>query len=190
MTHTSDERKEIQRAVGFAARAHAGQFRKKSGLPYIVHPMAVLSQISEWDITNLAMWKAALCHDVLEDRPNIPPAQMAKAIGEEATGIVLELTFIPDPSSSAPVHFQKQEYMDSFRDKSVPALVIKVADRICNTFDFLCTDADYAPKYWKKATNLFDVMMDRSNEITAYFDDESIIAHIKYSRTTLGRMVQ
>ena len=198
MEFNQEERKDLQRAVVFATKAHAGQFRKMSGLPYIVHPMAVLSQISEWGITNLVIWKAALCHDILEDRPTIKIGDLVEILGDESALLVAELSFFPDKNSDMSAPMQKKRYMDSFYNKSVPALVIKVADRICNTFDFLCTDPDYAVKYWEKATTLFDAMMDREEEIVAYFrqlglersDAESIPAHMKYSRTTLGRMLR
>jgi (p)ppGpp synthase/HD superfamily hydrolase len=55
----------VERAFEFSESAHRGQFRK-SGEPYITHPLAVASILSEWqlDAEGLA---AALLHDVMED---------------------------------------------------------------------------------------------------------------------------
>jgi GTP pyrophosphokinase len=55
----------VERAFDFSESAHRGQFRK-SGEPYITHPLAVASILSQWrlDAQGLA---AALLHDVMED---------------------------------------------------------------------------------------------------------------------------
>ena len=55
----------VSRAFEFSESAHRGQFRK-SGEPYITHPLAVASILSQWrlDAQGLA---AALLHDVMED---------------------------------------------------------------------------------------------------------------------------
>ena len=55
----------VTRAFDFSESAHRGQFRK-SGEPYITHPLAVASILSQWrlDAQGLA---AALLHDVMED---------------------------------------------------------------------------------------------------------------------------
>ncbi|MBQ3860464.1 MAG: HD domain-containing protein [Clostridia bacterium] len=56
----------VTRAVAFAARAHDGQFRKGTSIPYIVHPMeaaAIAAGISE-DPDVIA---AAVLHDTVED---------------------------------------------------------------------------------------------------------------------------
>src|SRR5437899_4140536 len=55
----------VERAFEFSERAHRGQFRK-SGEPYITHPLAVASILSQWrlDAEGLA---AALLHDVAEE---------------------------------------------------------------------------------------------------------------------------
>ena len=55
----------VERAFAFSENAHQGQFRK-SGEPYITHPLAVASILSQWrlDAQGLA---AALLHDVMED---------------------------------------------------------------------------------------------------------------------------
>lgn len=53
-------------AVEFAARAHAGQLRKGSGMPYIIHPMeaaAICASLTD-DVDVIA---AAVLHDVVED---------------------------------------------------------------------------------------------------------------------------
>lgn len=149
----------INDAISFATESHKGQFRKGSEeLPFIVHPMDVFALVRSWGINNHAVLRAAICHDILEDC-NVTQKQLSQVIGEESTRIVEELTFIPDAGSRLTKPKQKQRYMDSFGEKSIEALVIKLADRILNTRDFLRSsnpsDKSYATKYLLRAKNLF-----------------------------------
>jgi guanosine-3',5'-bis(diphosphate) 3'-pyrophosphohydrolase len=177
----------LQPVIEFASKCHAGQTRKTSGLPYIVHPMAVLSKLADWEIGCYKCWKAALCHDVLEDCP-VTFDELVAVIGLDAANIVQELTFHVDRKSDVDPKIQKRDYMRTFASKSVHALVIKVADRVCNTVDFISTTPDYAPKYWKQADDLFNAMMSRGEEIMAEFGRSSF-PRMKYSRTCLNPML-
>ena len=56
---------QIQAAYQFSESAHQGQFRK-SGEPYIAHPLAVASILGQWHLDSQAL-TAALLHDVVED---------------------------------------------------------------------------------------------------------------------------
>src|SRR3989338_9088421 len=60
-----DELKLIQRAYEFAAKAHAGQ-KRKSGEPYIIHPLATASELVDMRLDSPTI-AAALLHDVCED---------------------------------------------------------------------------------------------------------------------------
>jgi (p)ppGpp synthase/HD superfamily hydrolase len=180
-------RKEIQRAVNFAVKAHAGQFRK-CGLPYIVHPMAVMAQLRDWGITNFVTWKAAVCHDVWEEQPAITMPQLSKVLGEEAALVVDELTFRPE-DNGVPAKQQKPIYLRTFYDKSVHALAVKVADRLSNVCDFLAVDPQYAKKYYGLAEDLFGAMIAREDEIKEFFQDEGVFTAMMHTRTSVTRML-
>lgn len=178
----------LSNTVMYVAKAHLGQFRKGNNLPYIVHPLAVLVELSNWGVTKLVTLKAGVAHDVREERPDITPQHLAKAIGVKEAAIVEELSFFPDPTSNLADHVQKAKYMETFMEKSLDALVIKVADRVRNTWDFYHTDTGYAGKYWKKAVPLFDAMHTRFEQIEAEFGNE-VLANMKFARDTLNRML-
>ena len=55
--------------------------------------------------------------------------------------------------------------MESFKDKSIPLLVIKIADRLCNVQDFMVTDLKYAKKYLGKAEVLRATLFSKAREI-------------------------
>ena len=73
------EQQQLETACAYAFRAHDGQTRK-SGEPYITHPIAVATELARWhmDIQTLS---AGLMHDVLEDTP-VTKAQMATDFGD------------------------------------------------------------------------------------------------------------
>lgn len=187
--HDPNERRDFLTALDFAYRAHRGQFRKGSGLPFIVHPLAVLSQLSEWGVTNIVVWKAGVCHDVREDCPKVAHDHLVKVIGIEAADIVEELSFFPDKGQPISYPDQKAAYMETFGSKGIPALVIKCADRICNTFDWLSTDPEYAKVYWKKAASLLEAMRERNTQINEFFKDEALAGHMRYTAATLESMI-
>jgi len=56
----------LDKAIGFAARAHAGQVRKGTSTPYILHPLeaaAICATVTD----DLEVLAAAVLHDVVED---------------------------------------------------------------------------------------------------------------------------
>jgi guanosine-3',5'-bis(diphosphate) 3'-pyrophosphohydrolase len=179
--------KEIKATILFATEAHLDEFRE-GGLPYITHPMAGLVLIADWGIRCSKIWKAILTHDVFESRPDISFEKLALVIGVPAAQVVQELTFIPDPLSDIPAHIQKQEYMRSFGKKSIDSLVCKVADRVCNTADWLSTKPDYAPKYWKKATPLFEALMTRHLEVIDTFG-APVFPRMRYTIDNMNQML-
>lgn len=66
------DRDRVAAAVAIAAEVHAGQV-DKGGAPYILHPLAVLSDLREHDVENPyeleALRCAAVLHDAIEDAP-------------------------------------------------------------------------------------------------------------------------
>jgi (p)ppGpp synthase/HD superfamily hydrolase len=199
-----DFQSEIQKVTNFANTSHAGQIRKGSGLPFIVHPFEVLALVSEWGVggelidesvtederrgRKLLVWKTALCHDIREERLDIDYEKMVQFLGKQAADVCEELAFLPDNANPLPVPVQKAAYLKSFDRKSVYALVVKCADRIRNTHNFLCDDIDYANKYWKKASSLFDTMFTRGEEITEVLGLD-VFPRMKYSKDCTQRMV-
>lgn len=154
----------LQKTIEFVVQAHAGQYRKgKAGntaLPYVVHPIAVMTLLHSWGIGDVDVLNAALCHDVLEDTAT-PDYEIEKVIGNKALNYVRELTFKEGQD--------KALYMKSFEKSTIEALVIKIADRLNNVLDFLHSEPQYASKYFHKADALYDAMMDRDNEIQDKF---------------------
>ncbi|HSC23568.1 MAG TPA: bifunctional (p)ppGpp synthetase/guanosine-3',5'-bis(diphosphate) 3'-pyrophosphohydrolase [Casimicrobiaceae bacterium] len=121
----------VERAFEFSESAHRGQFRK-SGEPYITHPLAVASILSEWrlDAEGLA---AALLHDVMEDA-SVKRSEIETMFGKPVAAIVDGLSKLDQ------IEFATREdaQAESFRKmllamaRDVRVILIKLADRLHN----------------------------------------------------------
>ena len=121
----------VERAFEFSESAHRGQFRK-SGEPYITHPLAVASILSEWrlDAEGLA---AALLHDVMEDT-SVKRSEIENRFGKPVAAIVDGLSKLDQ------IEFATREdaQAESFRKmllamaRDVRVILIKLADRLHN----------------------------------------------------------
>lgn len=159
------QRSEIQRAIEFAARAHRGQLRKDSNVPYVVHPIEVLKRLSDLGVRDAATLAAAALHDVVEDTP-VELAEIAAAFGAEVAGLVDELSF--DPSREG-----KVEYLEAFAQRSPQALAIKLTDRACNVDDYRRWRPDYAAQYARKAVTVYAAVEHRRDELGGAFGRET-----------------
>ena len=112
------ERDRIRRAYEFAARCHAGQFRK-SGDPYITHPLAV-AEIAAGSGLDVTIVCAALLHDVVEDT-GCDAAQLHEAFGDEIAALVGNMTELDNRQDGAAI--------DTADDR---VLTLKVLDRLHN----------------------------------------------------------
>ncbi|QBJ98320.1 RelA/SpoT family protein [Rhodococcus sp. ABRD24] len=119
----------LQRAYDVAEQRHATQFRK-SGDPYITHPLAVASILAElgMDTTTLV---AALLHDTVEDT-GYSLAELTDEFGDEVAHLVDGVTKLDKVvlGSAAEGETIRKMIIAMARDPRV--LVIKVADRLHN----------------------------------------------------------
>lgn len=121
----------IRQAFMYADDAHLGQFRK-SGEPYITHPLAVANILAGWrlDATTIC---AGLMHDVLEDT-GVAKIEMAERFGVEVTELV------DGVSKLDKLRFSSNEIAqaESFRkmllamSRDVRVIFVKLADRLHN----------------------------------------------------------
>ena len=92
----------LERAYLTAERLHATQVRK-SGDPYITHPLAVTTILAEIGMTESTL-VAALLHDTLEDTPYTLD-ELRKDFGDEVS-VLMELSVLPgrDSIGDLPLH--------------------------------------------------------------------------------------
>lgn len=82
----------IRAAYDYAAAAHADQ-KRKSGEPYIVHPLEVTMTLAEWRMDAIAL-VAGLLHDVVEDCDEISIDDIRFQFGDEVAKLVDGVTKI------------------------------------------------------------------------------------------------
>ncbi|MDD6314985.1 MAG: RelA/SpoT family protein [Porphyromonadaceae bacterium] len=122
----------IERAYRFARRAHAG-VRRRSGEPYIMHPIAVAKiVISELGLGSTSIC-AALLHDVVEDT-EYTRDDIAATFGEKIASIVEGLTKISGGIFGAKASLQAENFRKLLLSMStdVRVVLIKMADRLHN----------------------------------------------------------
>jgi guanosine-3',5'-bis(diphosphate) 3'-pyrophosphohydrolase len=130
----------VERAFAFSEHAHQGQFRR-SGEPYITHPLAVASILSQWRL-NAQGLAAALLHDVMEDT-SVTKSEIEHSFGKPVADMVDGVSKLDQ------IEFQSREELqaESFRKmllamaQDVRVILIKLADRLHNmrTLDAMTT---------------------------------------------------
>lgn len=126
-----EEGEKVSRAYEFSARAHEGQHRK-SGEPYIHHPLEVTRILAEMhmDYQTLA---AAILHDVIEDTPTLKDEiqkKFGKGVAELVDGVskLTQITFTSHAEAQA--HNFRKMLMAMSND--IRVILVKLADRLHN----------------------------------------------------------
>ena len=126
----------IRRAYDVAATAHEGQ-KRKSGEPYIQHPLAVARILANLRLDSRTI-AAALLHDVVEDAPSKVP-DLTEAFGPEVASMVDGVTKLVGISEIASLPVDNRDpKVESLRKMllamvgDVRVVLIKLADRLHN----------------------------------------------------------
>ncbi|HLN61610.1 MAG TPA: bifunctional (p)ppGpp synthetase/guanosine-3',5'-bis(diphosphate) 3'-pyrophosphohydrolase [Symbiobacteriaceae bacterium] len=121
----------IETAYAFAEAAHEGQLRK-SGEPYITHPLAVAEIVAEMQL-DVASIAAALLHDVIEDC-EVSAETLTAKFGKEITTIVEGVTKLEKLNFSSRDEAQVENLRKMFlaMAKDLRVILIKLADRLHN----------------------------------------------------------
>ncbi|WP_227487070.1 RelA/SpoT family protein [Nocardioides malaquae] len=119
----------LERAYRTAERLHAPQ-RRKSGDPYITHPLAVTTILAEIGMTEPVL-VAALLHDTVEDTP-YTLEELTADFGEEVALLVDGVTKLDKVKYGAAAQSETIRKMIVAMSKDIRVLVIKLADRLHN----------------------------------------------------------
>lgn len=131
--------KMFERAIIFATEKHAGVTRKGNGLPYITHPLAVMTILLNIKKTNnpFLIGLAALFHDLVEDT-DVTIQEIADNFGYKVAALVEELTSDKEKIAS----MGKKEYLlDKMLNMSSYGLRLKLGDRYHNISDMGSLDS-------------------------------------------------
>ena len=122
----------IQRAYEYADEKHKNQLRK-SGEPYIIHPLAVAEIVAEIGLDTDAI-AAALLHDCLEDT-DASFEEISRLFGETVANLVEGVTKLTRVQYSTMEEQQMENLRKMFMamSKDIRVILIKIADRLHNT---------------------------------------------------------
>ncbi len=119
----------LERAYVVAERAHRGQ-RRKSGDPYITHPVAVATILAELGMT-VPTLSAALLHDTVEDT-DYSLEELRVDFGDEVAGLVDGVTKLDKVTYGEAAQAETVRKMVVAMARDIRVLVIKLADRLHN----------------------------------------------------------
>jgi GTP diphosphokinase / guanosine-3',5'-bis(diphosphate) 3'-diphosphatase len=122
---------QIHQAYLCGADAHAGQLRR-SGEPYITHPLAVAKILAEVRMDPETIM-AAILHDVIEDT-NVNKATLAAQFGKQVAALVDGVSKLTQIKFSSREEAQAENFrkMVMAMSKDIRVIIVKLADRLHN----------------------------------------------------------
>ncbi|WP_461001294.1 RelA/SpoT family protein [Streptomonospora sediminis] len=150
-THPKVDVRLIERAYEVAAHYHRDQ-KRKSGDPYITHPLAVATILAELGMQEPTL-AAALLHDTVEDTP-YTLEQLRKEFGDEIAELVDGVTKLDKVKYGEATQAETVRKMVVAMSRDIKVLVIKLCDRLHNmrTLRYLPQ-----PKREKKARETLEI---------------------------------
>ncbi len=117
----------IFESIEFATKAHSGQFRKGTQVPYIIHPLNVARILIEYECADEVIM-AAILHDVVEDTP-ITLDDIKQNFGVQVTKLVAALS---EPDKSDSWENRKLHTINHLKNAPIEVLLIACADKLDN----------------------------------------------------------
>ncbi len=132
----------IRRAYVFAMKHHEGQYRK-SGVPYVEHPIAVAYILSKMKMDEMTI-ATGLLHDTLEDCDTVDYQMITELFGTEIGELVDGVTKIGLMKFSSLEHRQAENFKKILvaTAKDIRVILVKLADRLHNmlTLEFVARE--------------------------------------------------
>ncbi|WP_292934544.1 bifunctional (p)ppGpp synthetase/guanosine-3',5'-bis(diphosphate) 3'-pyrophosphohydrolase [Noviherbaspirillum sp.] len=128
---TPSEMKKVKEAYRFSDERHLGQIRK-SGEPYISHPIAVAEICADWKLDAQAIM-AALLHDVMEDT-DVKKDELIERFGAPVATLVDGLSKLDKIEFQSQIEAQAENFRKMLlaMARDVRVILVKLADRLHN----------------------------------------------------------
>lgn len=160
-----DQILELEHAIEFASAAHKGQ-KRKSGEPYIIHPLSVAHNLIEWDM-DIDTIIAGVLHDTVEDT-DATLEKIESLFGHDVAFLVDGVTKV----SQARAGMQNlSNYLPQTKDnlsklliavgQDVRVIIIKLADRLHNLETLQHMKPEKQQKIALESLTVFAPMADR-----------------------------
>lgn len=163
--YTEEQLMELEHAIDIATKAHAGQ-KRKSGEPYIVHPLAVAALLIEWEL-DIDSVLAGVLHDTVEDT-DVTLEQIETLFGADVAFLVDGVTKVGQARSGMR---DLESYLPQTKDnlsklliavgRDVRVVIIKLADRLHNLRTLEHMSREKQKKIARESLEVFAPMADR-----------------------------
>lgn len=138
---TTEQIQQVCRAYYYAQQAHEGQ-KRRSGEPYIIHPLAVAGILADMHLDYQSLM-AAMLHDVIEDT-GIPKSALVTQFGDAVAELVDGVSKLTNMRFESKEEQQAENFqkMVMAMSKDIRVILVKLADRLHNmrTLDSLRPD--------------------------------------------------
>ena len=168
----SEQTATVNRAYYFAEQAHYGQCRR-SGEPYVTHPLAVAGILAEMHMDHQSL-VAAMLHDVIEDT-----GIEKTAIGEQFGSTVADL--VDGVSKLTQIEFQslEEKQAENFQKmalamaRDIRVILVKLADRLHNMRTLGVLDSGKARRIARETLDIYSPIAMRLgiNSVRLEFED-------------------
>ncbi|MDO4254568.1 MAG: bifunctional (p)ppGpp synthetase/guanosine-3',5'-bis(diphosphate) 3'-pyrophosphohydrolase [Kocuria sp.] len=178
----------LQRAFAVADRQHEGQ-KRKSGDPYITHPVAVTTILAELGMTGSVL-VAALLHDTVEDT-DYTLEQLTQDFGEEVAQLVDGVTKLDKVQYGEHAQAETVRKMIVAMARDIRVLLIKLADRLHNARTWRFVSQESSAKKARETLEIFAPLAHRLglNTIKWELEDLSFAALYPKIYDEIVRMV-
>jgi GTP pyrophosphokinase len=169
----------IEKAFVAAERAHATQLRK-SGEPYITHPLAVAQILADLGIgaTTIA---AALLHDTVEDTDYVLE-MVRRDFGDEVAMLVDGVTKLDKLKFGDSTQAETVRKMVVAMSKDIRVLVIKLADRLHNARTWKFVPEESAKRKAQETLEIYAPLAHRLGISTIKLELEDLSFEILYPK--------
>lgn len=165
--YSSDQLLELEHALDVATKAHSGQTRK-SGEPYILHPLSVAAILIEWEM-DIDSVLAGILHDTVEDT-DLTLERIEALFGHDVAFLVNGVTKVSKVRSGMR---SLDSYLPATKDnltklmiavgQDVRVLIIKLADRLHNMRTLEHMPLEKQKKIARETMEVFAPLADRLN---------------------------
>lgn len=202
---TEDEIRQVKRAYYYAEQAHDGQ-RRRSGEPYVTHPLAVANILANMHMDPQSLM-AAMLHDVIEDTA-VTREALEEQFGVEVANLVdgvskLAKIAYEDKAVAQADNLQKMVLAMS---RDIRVIVVKLADRLHNMRTLGSLRPDKKRRIARETLDIYARIADRLgiNTIRVELEDlsfqaihpmraeriRSAVAYARGNRRSLVRQIQ
>ncbi len=161
----------VHRAYCFAENAHEGQTRR-SGEPYISHPLAVAGILANMHMDHQCLM-AALLHDVIEDT-GVPKHILGREFDEEVAELVDGVSKLKNIfQSRAEAQAENFQKMTLAMSRDIRVILVKLADRLHNMRTISYLPAEKRKRIAKETLEIYAPIASRlgMNDIRIEFEE-------------------